>query len=751
MQGNSRKTAHTIPLSRRIIYYFLIVLFSFFFLAALEVVLRLTNTGKDYSLFIDNPQEGLEEYRIENPEIGAKYFHELEYTTTRNDLFLKQKDKNSFRIFVLGSSSVVGFPYDQNLMFTRILQYRLQLAYPGKKIEVINTAITAINSYTLLDFTNEILAEKPDALLIYAGHNEFYGAFGIGSNEGIGRNRLLVRAHLKLMNLRIYQLLRKGIDGLRGSKHGNAMKENKGTLMSKIVKNPEIRFGSSDYTAGIEQFRANMGSILQKASDKQVPVFISTLVSNIKDIKPFGSTGSLPGDRADSTYVKAAQAESAGDFKEAKKLYTRAKDLDCIRFRASEDINETILSLAKEFNANLVPAQKIFEDSSPHRIIGSNLITEHVHPNIQGYFLLADGFYNALVNSKLIAPKPDMRTVESYNYVRRTYGYTELDSLLGYHRIANLRYHWPFRDDSKNYIDYRLIYKPVSLVDTLAFSIMAAQRITSVDAHQRLAKTYLAQGEITKASKEYKAIMQLVPTSPELSREAASCFLSEGDLPLALNWFTNSLKYAKHYFAYFRIGEIYFMEGDYESAASFFTKAYELGKPEYKVRILSKLFQSYTYLGRKNEAGQVLNIIRQIEPRFNAQVPARAFMFANYFPVSIFPQVEKAKKIIKDGDLGRGIKMLIGTLEINDSPIVNRLIGELYLGQKDYKSAVLYFGKAYPFNKFDPTFLSMAIRTYLGANELELAQECYYQLKIVDPRNPQLAYLKMLLFKTQWK
>jgi hypothetical protein len=40
-----------------------------------------------------------------------------------------------------------------------------------------------VNSYTFYDKIDEILKEDPDAILIYAGHNEFYGELGIGSSK----------------------------------------------------------------------------------------------------------------------------------------------------------------------------------------------------------------------------------------------------------------------------------------------------------------------------------------------------------------------------------------------------------------------------------------------------------------------------------------------------------------------------------------------------------------------------------------
>ena len=76
--------------------------------------------------------------------------------------------------------------------FSRYIRRRLELVYPGTHIEVVNISMTGVNSYTLLDLVPGVLKQKPDLILIYAGHNEFYGALGVGSLESFGPSRTLV-------------------------------------------------------------------------------------------------------------------------------------------------------------------------------------------------------------------------------------------------------------------------------------------------------------------------------------------------------------------------------------------------------------------------------------------------------------------------------------------------------------------------------------------------------------------------------
>jgi hypothetical protein len=211
MSKQKKKSSPQLTRSRKLLYNLLLASFPVILLIFCELFLRIIHYGDNYNLFLDFPGNDFNEYRYINPLIGKKYFQTLEYTTPCGDMFLKKKPKNGFRVFVMGSSTVLGFSYNQNVMFTRILQERLQDSYPDKKVEVINTALTAINSFTLLDFTDDILDEGADAILIYAGHNEFYGAFGIGSVEKSNRSRSLILLHERLLSFRLYQFLRNSI------------------------------------------------------------------------------------------------------------------------------------------------------------------------------------------------------------------------------------------------------------------------------------------------------------------------------------------------------------------------------------------------------------------------------------------------------------------------------------------------------------------------------------------------------------
>jgi len=150
--------------------------------------------------------------------------------------FPADKAPETLRIFVQGGSSAAGWPYGFGASLAGMLQQRLQASLPERNIEVITTAMTAVNSYTLMDFADEIIAQQPDAVLIYAGHNEYLGVLGVGSAISAGRTRPVVLAYLALRDLRILQLLKHSYLGLTTpAAPAEAPAQPGGTLMRRCI------------------------------------------------------------------------------------------------------------------------------------------------------------------------------------------------------------------------------------------------------------------------------------------------------------------------------------------------------------------------------------------------------------------------------------------------------------------------------------------------------------------------------------
>lgn len=744
--NKSRKTNTATYAKHPYIFKAITILIPFLILFAFEGVLRLSNYGDNLDLFVRNETPGYEDYMMVNPEIGKKYFQKLEHTLPQNDIFYTKKPANTFRIFVMGSSTVYGFPYNKNLMFSRILNEQLEAAYPGTKIEVINTAMTAINSYTLLDFTKQILKYNPDAILIYAGHNEYYGAMGVGSNETMSKNRNLTLLHISLMDYKLYQLVRKSIYGLAQKLALVDEARSEGTLMKRIVENNNIQYGSKEYNIGIESYKRNMDDILRKITKKHIPVFYSEVVCNVKDLKPFGSIAGNTSESANDVYEKACMAEANGDYEKAKDLYYKAKDLDGIRFRASEDINRIINELSEKYHVHRVPMLAIFQKNSPNGLIGDNLMTEHVHPNIDGQFLLADAFYSKIIETGIIG-NPVLTNRSSREYVRRNYGYTKLDSLTAYHRIQMLKGSWPFVKVDEE-IKYSLIYKPKNYLDSLAFEVIRNDSLSSGNAHYQLAQMYNEDKDYSKAFMEYNAALKTYPFDALLYRDAATVLINLEDLPLALKYLLKSLEYEESGFACFKIAEIYFYMGNYKESLVFLQKALPLVPKERKILILAQTYAAYMLDNNVSAAQNVANKLKEMNAEEYIVVPAKEYYFDRFIPFQTRDEVLLAKQLVSEHRLSEALSILEASLSKYDSHIANRLIGEIYVRMGKVQTALSFYEKIYTLFRYDPKYLYELTLIYHSINEYDKANECLQEFKNIDPANRNLNTLESILSKT---
>ena len=428
---------------KRIVFQSIAILLPLIVLIFIEIGLCFLGYGYDLRLFVEDQQN--KGYLVMNPHASKRYFTENENATIGTfESFRKRKSPETFRIFVLGESTTLGYPYMYNVSFHRWLSYRLMHTFPEKQFEIVNLSLTAVNSYTVLGFAKELVNYEPDAVLIYCGQNEYYGTLGVGSTSRLGSNRFVIQSLLCLRSSRLVQFLGNSYSRIRQA-IGGKKTDQRETLMKRMAAKQEIPYNSSDYKRGIQQFQTNMESVCQVLTNKNIPVFISNLVSNEKDLKPFISSKTDSATSAEYQYSLADAAFRNNDFAKAKGLYLKAKDLDMLRFRAPEAMNEIIAGLPQKFQSvYLVDTKKLFEAHSPQGIIGSETILEHVHPNILGYGLMSEAFYQAIKQQHLISN--NWKNEISFEQLRHEMPITMVDSLKGTYEIQVLKEFWPFNE-----------------------------------------------------------------------------------------------------------------------------------------------------------------------------------------------------------------------------------------------------------------------------------------------------------------
>jgi tetratricopeptide (TPR) repeat protein len=567
-------------------------------LVLIELSLRAFHYGNNLELFIDAPDKS--DYLVLNPAAARRYFINPALAPSGNtELFKKSKDISTIRIFVLGESTTIGYPYFHNGSFHRWLLYRLMHEYPDKGFEIINLSLTAVNSYTVLGFARELVKYQPDAVLIYSGHNEYYGTLGVGSTSSVGSNSGIIKWMLVLRKLRIVQWVTNIFEHIKSPADLN--KEYGGqTLMQKMVADQKIPYGSVVFKKGIDQFNSNMNETLDLFNKNGIPVFISNLVSNEMDLKPFVSippdSMKLPGfiknfkegviairngdsvqanrlfesaneiynGHALCNYYLGKLAYGRGNYEKAKIYFIRAKDLDGLRFRAPTEINDAIKKLcAKYSTAHFVDTKAAFDSGSANHIIGNGLMLEHVHPNLTGYAIISDAFYQSLKSQRIIPETKDSEM--GFQELIRTMPITKIDSLLGVYRISNLKRSWPFNEALSSDSP-----KVISEEEKLAYSIVNEHRLWP-GALDELYNYYLDSKDLTKARIIMESMVLEHPTDT--------------------------------YF-YVKTANLYGKMGYYEDAAFYFTRAFAIS-PSFE--FARTLFVIYLKIDEPNNALPYLN------------------------------------------------------------------------------------------------------------------------------------------------
>jgi lysophospholipase L1-like esterase len=488
-------------------FYIFILIIPILFFVLLEISLRIFSYGNDDRVWVDISPE----MQILNPEVSKRYFFNTKNAPFSVESFIyKIKNENSFRVFVLGASSGAGYPYLSSASFSKFLRKKLEILYPSTSIEVSNFGMAAINSYAIRDLVPELLDKKPDLILIYLGHNEYYGALGVGSIESFGSSRFIVNTTLWLNKFKSVELLRNIINGIIALISSNEITGD-GTLMAQMSKDKLIKYNSEVYWSGIEQFEGNFRDILSMCKEANVPVIASTLASNVKDLQPFVSSEDSEYPTAAAVFKEAKGNLRFGDIDSAKSLFIFAKDLDALRFRAPEEINKVISRLCNEFDYPVIESDSLLNFTSEDGIVGNELMTDHLHPNVKGYQLIGNLFFNAMKKNRFLpydeTPNIDEKLADSL--VLAYYNFTKLDSTAADFRIKILKNDWPYINP-KNKLSRNRLFSLNNYIDTLSLDVVDGN-ISREQVRLKAASYYKTQNKYDEYAAEMAALIEEFP------------------------------------------------------------------------------------------------------------------------------------------------------------------------------------------------------------------------------------------------
>ena len=488
----------------------MLLLLPFAALAGVELILRLTWPAGALPVFVPAVVDR-GDLLVSNPRVSRRWFPgEQSPPVPPSDPFAATKPPHALRIFVLGESTTAGFPYPHNGTFSRVLRDALRDVL-SDSVEVVNLGIAATNSYALVDMLDDVIAQHPDAVIVYGGHNEYYGALGASSTQaGLVRSPAILRWALRLQRLRLVMGLRQLVTAVTrvfgGGRQSAA--DAAPSFMETLVRDARIPLGGSAYRRGAAQFEDNLRHLLAALRAANIPTFIGSLTSNLRDQPPFADTANgVPGG-ADSVFVEARRALARGDTVGARRLFVQARDLDVVRFRAPSEFNDIIRRVAASHGATYVDVAAQFDAEAPGHIPGGDLFLEHLHPNAHGQAVIARAFFEALRDRHFLVHEARAERLRSWDAYERGMELTPLDLRVATHTVRTITARWPFVPVSAQR-DYRGTYRPTDLLDSLSFGVSAGA--PWAQAKLDMGHDYLHRTKVDSAIAEYRGLVRDAP------------------------------------------------------------------------------------------------------------------------------------------------------------------------------------------------------------------------------------------------
>ncbi len=403
-----------------------------FLLVVAELALRLAGYGHSTSFFVPL-RIAARDMLVENEQFGLQFFPAAIARSPSPVVMTAKKTPGTIRLFVLGESAALGDP-KAAYGFSRYLKVLLEERFPGAQFEVVNVAMTAINSHVVLPIARECARHDGDLWLIYAGNNEFIGPFGACTIFGPqALSTTWVRARLALGRTRLGQALE-----ALASRFAHQRVAPKDWTGLRMFMGQELAADDPRREVVYRSFGRNLEDIVRAGLAAHARVVMSAAAVNLRDCAPFASmsrpsvvTGPAAWEalwrRAEAAVTNQPPAEALALWREAAAAnpghaetvfrlaqaelvvsnrtdaalhFAVARDLDALPFRTDARLAAAAAGVARRHAAEGVrwlDAPALLARASPVQIPGQESFYEHVHLNFDGNYRLALAFAEEVV------------------------------------------------------------------------------------------------------------------------------------------------------------------------------------------------------------------------------------------------------------------------------------------------------------------------------------------------------------------
>lgn len=620
-------------IQKKLLFTFITLSIFLVLIISLEFLLRLIYPNLRPSFVTEVKHDQFEWYQI-NRSYLTNYFSSDSPLVPefKPSLFRKEKKKETFRIICLGESSMFGVPYQMTANIPGIVRRQLRHQYPGKEIEVINLGASAINTNVILHFIPEVIKLEPDLILIYTGHNEFYGPDGIGASAIEKIFPSLTQLKYNLRELTLVRLLQTSSNSIKENKTAN-------NLMEQVSNKALVDLHSGDAKRVFANFESNFSKIIESFQDKNIPIIISDIVSNMT-FPPFQyeTQGIEEYQRIDSLLslnkVSDALQESEkieqilptnayahyvlGRINYAKENYTTARthfsqsnNYDLLKFRAPDTINVLIKRISANYSVPFVSSDSIFAVHSIFGILDTTLFWEHLHPNVYGYYLIANGFVDR-IHSQNILPKMDKTKLPfSFDSLHICW----FDLAFADMTIKNLTSKWPFKNYSVR-TNYLSKAEP-QYIDVVR-QVFSGRKVWDEGCYET-AQLFWRNENLNEAMRTYKAIIEEYSLNFYAHYLLANSLSQKGNIEDAIKHYSISISSHPGYpFPKAELGLLFINRGEFDKAEVLLSEALQITQRENMNDLQSTIYYGLAtiYANKRNfeRALQLIELSLKLQP-----------------------------------------------------------------------------------------------------------------------------------------
>ena len=276
------------PDVRKIAFTFIaIVVVPLLFFVLLEVGLKLFGVGTSFNYFHEIDINGQAHYQ-ENPDFADQFYPPSLNIGPLENTFTEERDAELIRVYILGGSAAQGFPH-KNHGIDRFLATQLRAALPSRKIEVINTAMTSVNSHVVYEVAKSIPEISANFAVILMGNNEVVGPYGPGTfNQNFLANITLIRGIQALKRTRIWQAL----DSVLFRVNPTDAQQDLEWEGMQMFTNNGVSHDDPRMESVYGHYEDNLVSIIETLRNKGIHVVLSSVPVNLRHSAPFLSVHS---------------------------------------------------------------------------------------------------------------------------------------------------------------------------------------------------------------------------------------------------------------------------------------------------------------------------------------------------------------------------------------------------------------------------------------------------------------------------